>query len=527
VNDQTPPNAVPDSAATTAPIEPAEPADPDRRWQSQILGFAYPVLLVFVVILSSVLTRGVSPYAATRTLVVGLAFIVVVFVVGWAFTRDMHRAGVVALLALIAVLSRAGGSLAPMLVGLAALVAFLLDRLPRRRITWAQFSRGLSTFCTVLIVVVGVQAWQNGRLGDMFADLSQGGPLVADTSPLVSPDLPDVFVIVLDGHPRADTAKSQFGLDETPFLSGLEQRGFDVSTNSHSNYDETALTFASMLNMAYLDQIPATAGVRAGDPVTTGAFRQAISRNAVFDLARAHGYQTVATGSGWEQVAVRSADVYLDSGELNSFEAAMLSFSFFGELEDAVAPSFVGDQMRARVDHELQSVEVIARTPAPKPRLVFVHVPAPHPPLVFGADGQAVPVSLDSTFGFKFVGSGDDPALVAEFRDQTAYINERVTQSVDAILAAARRPTVIVLLSDHGARMDPVGTTVHLPEAVDNFFAARTPGHPDLFGNDPTPVNLFPYLFNAYLGTNLPIRPNHSFTSPWDEPLKLTEIQPQ
>jgi hypothetical protein len=505
----------------------APPSDPDRRWQSQILGFAYPVLFVFMWILNGELTRDISPYAITRTMALGLAFIVLVVLMAWFFLRDMHRAGVAATLVLMATVSRSGGLPALALIAMGAVAAILLDRMPARRIAWSRFSVALSTFSIVLIVLIAFQAVQNGYLADEVSDLSQGGPLVADDSPLVSPDLPDIYVVVLDGHPRADTARSQFGLDETAFLSGLEQRGFEVPTDSHSNYFETPLTFASMLNMAYVDQIPSLARIQTGDPVTVGLFREAISRNAVFDVAREHGYQTVATGSGWETVAVRSADVYLDGGQLNYFEATMLRPTYFGSLIDTFAPSFFGDQMRARVDGELNSIEAIATTPSPKPRLVFVHVTAPHPPLVFGAEGRALPLPLDSTYWFDFPGSGDDPALVAAFRDQTAYIDMRVTRSVDAILSAARRPTVVVLMSDHGARMDPAGTKIHLPEALDNFLAVRTPGHARLFGDSPTPVNLFPYLFNAYMGSNLPIQPNRYFTAPWDAPLQLTEIQPQ
>jgi hypothetical protein len=515
---------VPDVTAATAALQ---PVDPDRRWRSQILGLAYPLEFAFIWILAGALVRGISPFAALRTVLFALGCLILVGLLLWLVLRDMHRAGVALLLVLLTALAWPGGPTVVGLVGLAAVIVILLDRLPGRRLTWAQFSRALSTFGTVMIAVVVIQAGFNGQLAVAAADLRQGGPLVADDAPLVSPSLPDIYVIVLDGHPRADTAASLLGLDESGFVSGLKQRGFDVPTANHSNYAETPLTFASMLNMAYLDQIPSIAGIKNGDPMGTGEFRDVINRNAVFALARDHGYQIVATGSGWEQVAIRSADVYLDSGEMNNFEATELRLTVFGSLIEAVDPGFAGDQMRSRVENEFKAVETVARTPSSRPRLVFTHVTAPHPPLIYGADGQAVPLTLADAYSFHFERGADDPVLLAEYRDQTAYIDKRVTQSVDAILASARRPTVVVLLSDHGTRMNHATSPMLSPEAVDNFFAALTPGHGDLFGNNPTPINLFAHLFNAYLGTSLPIRADRSFISPPNEPLQLTEIQPQ
>jgi hypothetical protein len=36
-------------------------------------------------------------------------------------------------------------------------------------------------------------------------------------------------------------------------------------------------------------------------------------------------------------------------------------------------------------------------------------------------------------------------------------------------------------------------------EMLRNLFAAYTPGRPALFGEDPTPISIFPKLLNAYL----------------------------
>jgi hypothetical protein len=499
-------------------------SDPERRLRSQILGLVYPLELLLVFVLSSAFACGISPYAVFRTIALTVAGFLIIGLLLRLLLRDMHRAGIALLLVFLALASWPLGLQGGIVVIPAVVIAVLLDRLPRRRITWGQFSEAGSKFGAILLTLVLIQAGMSGQLGTAFADLSQGGGLAADNGPLVSPEQPDIYVIVIDGHARSDIMASQFGLDESGFLADLETRGFDVSADSHSNYPETALTFASMLNMAYLDQIPAIANVKSGDPASTGQYREVISRNAVFKLAHEKGYQTLATGSGFDQVSIRSGDVYLDGGQMNIFEATLARMTVVGDLIDTFAPSFAGDQMRGWVDSQLNEIAAIARTPWPRPRLVFGHVTAPHPPLVFGRDGEPLPLQFGVAYRFPFVGSADDPAEIARYRDQAAYVDSRTIQVVDSILANARRPAVIVLLSDHGSRMDHAGATSHSPEATCNFFAALTPGHPELFGQSPTPINLYPQLFNTYLGLNLTIRPDLRFNSTWEAPLDLHEL---
>ena len=138
----------------------------------------------------------------------------------------------------------------------------------------------------------------------------------------------------------------------------------------------------------------------------------------------------------------------------------------------------------------------------------------------------ALPLALpfNMAYQYAFVGSADNPAEIAKYRDQAAYVDKRTIAAVDGILKSARRPTVIVLLSDHGSRMEHAGATSHSPETNCNFFAARTPGQTDLFGASPTPVNVFPTIFDTYLATNLQIQPDRRYTSTWDAPLDLHEL---
>jgi hypothetical protein len=94
------------------------------------------------------------------------------------------------------------------------------------------------------------------------------------------------------------------------------------------------------------------------------------------------------------------------------------------------------------------------------------------------------------------------------------HFNELILETVDAILASEESPPVIVLFSDHGSGADfDFNDQGHsdVDERAANFFAALTPTYPDLFEEEVTPVNLFPELFNAYLGTDFPLAADETF----------------
>jgi len=85
---------------------------------------------------------------------------------------------------------------------------------------------------------------------------------------------------------------------------------------------------------------------------------------------------------------------------------------------------------------------------------------------------------------------------------------------VDGILAGASSSAVVIVFSDHGpeTRLNWFAPEPEpIRERIANLFAARTPGHPGLFPDDITLVNVLPDLFRPYFGVDLGQQPNTSF----------------
>ncbi len=513
-----------DSAGTTGAAAPAAASrGRGAALRAALPGLLYPLEIPVVYIVVLAFAVGVSPYVVFRSLVVAVVGVVLVMLAFTAIFRSVHRAAFAMLLVFVQIVC--GTVIAVLALTELLLVSILLRRHSNRRVSLASVSSKLSTVTTVLLAIVLIQGWMTGALGNAIADLNQGGGLETAAVASADPADPDIYVIILDGYARADTLLNSFGFDDGPFLNQLKSRGFEVATDSHSNYPMTAQTLVTMLNMAYEEEIPAIADLHTGDPAGNGEFREAINHNEVFGLMKGRGYQIVATGSGWEQGAIRQTDVYLDGGQVNTFEARLLSGTSLGKLIQWIAPDWAADQARSRTDRTFAELRQIASAPSSAPRLVISHVFAPHPPLVYGPNGEHLQIDASAIYTFDWTHARANEAARNAYAGQVAYVNQQVLPVVDAIIAAASRPAVVVLMSDHGSRMDgEVGSLQLSPEANNNFFATLTPGHQGLFGESPTPVNVFPQILNAYLGTDLPIRPDLTFTSLWGNPLNVTPL---
>jgi hypothetical protein len=365
--------------------------------------------------------------------------------------------------------------------------------LRRRRwhegVPWDRVNRAL---LTVAAVALGIGLLQTVMVGAWAPDL----PLTSRKGTAPS-DAPDMYVILLDGYARADTL-ARFGMDNQPFLSALQSRGFDVAHESHSNYTATWPTLASMFD---LRPISAMQGLPSGSG-PNGDQERALGRIArhgrALELLRSHGYEIVATPSAFAELTLSTADRLPASGHASGFEYALLRRTPLARLQPVV--DWAMSDHRDRIDDQLRAgVEVASERDRP-PVFMWIHLMAPHSPLVFGNPPQ--PCFPSCTF---YEPKAEEWGLTpkrfeAAFAAQTADLNDRILAAVDEITANSARPPAIVLMSDHGVRH------VNGPEEYfASFFAARTPGHNAVFPQDNAASGTLALLLNAYLDANVPV----------------------
>lgn len=338
---------------------------------------------------------------------------------------------------------------------------------------------------------------------------------------------PSIYLILLDGYPRADTLEGEFGFRSDRFFGELSSRGFDVSPQSRSNYNTTLLTLSSTLHMRYVESIDGLRGAGSAPQSQARALTAAINNAPVPDMLRAAGYEIIAVPSWYGEAALTGADEVHTSGRMTLFEEQLLRLSTLGNLVLRVNPDIVAAEQRQSVQHAFAKIAELATASADaEPRLVFAHVFSPHAPAIFNADGspRAAPPCYPMACSFNVTEAAGLGQSFGEYGQalvgQLEYLQGEILTLVDEIVAADPN-AVVVLFSDHGARYDRNDRA----EQFKTFFAARTPHHDELFPADVSPVNIFPTLFNAYFDAELPLQPYRAWWAEPATPLDMTRVE--
>ena len=354
----------------------------------------------------------------------------------------------------------------------------------RLRLPWPRIHEALTLFVGVLFLVQVVQ----------FATRSDPPPLVAADAwagqPLNDAARPNIYLILADAHGREDVLRDDYDYDDRALLDALEGQGFDVSSESRSNYGLTRFSIGSMLDRvlsrpAEGRDVDHDAGRHRAphDPRQPGvpaAPSSGLRGDGHLERVRAprtperrpvhrHGAaQRVRVGGRAEhrgdRPVVRAAARRQVRGRSAPARATRLA-------------ALLDDRRGSRSPSRGSS----SRTcPSPHWPYVFTETCEPAHPIEGPAEGIGR--------------GGGDPETVAAVAAQTKCIDTMLAKTTAEIVA--RDPNAVVIaFSDHGPDehldwWDP--DSAGIAERSSNLFAARTPGHEALFPDDVTLVNVLP-----------------------------------
>jgi hypothetical protein len=336
---------------------------------------------------------------------------------------------------------------------------------------------------------------------------------------------PDIYYLVFDRYAGSPTLESLYEYHNEPFLAALEERGFGVARDAWANYGGTALSLVSSLSMDHLDGA-GLRGADSGGPATYGPIHAALRGHlAVPETLKGVGYEYVQIGNWWEPGTSNvDADDVLVYRHESEFATALLETTALTLVAGLGPPTGdpevlqIGSANRAHTLFEFAEVEAAADRAGPT--LVFAHFLVPHPPYVFNADGSAPSASQ---------------ALARTTREaylaQLAWTNARILDLVDRLLDGPGARPVVILQADEGpyppryeANQDGFRWLEASADEVQEKFGILNALY--LPGLDPSglgglgfeerssPVNTFRFVFNAYFGTDLPLRADQTFLSP-------------
>lgn len=461
----------------------------------------YPVLFLFAWMISVFTDSTASWHILARPLIVGAIVVVVVQLAVSGATRNRHLSAAFVVLVGLNLLGMAQIALAIVLILSVVIALYAARRRDLAALPWRATTRLMNTISLITLTLAIANSVQTGALTPLGGQSS--GP-----RGVAAPSLPDIYLVLLDAYPRSDTLAHDFSYDNEPFLDQMRSLGFDVATDSHSNYNTTVLTVPSMFNMAQVTDLP---GVTSSDSLRSEyrALSRAIDHARALDAIRAAGYETVSIPSGFSSVAVYSADRVIDGGQLTDFEYSVLQQGALPHIwPDVVGPWLIG-QHRDRVMTTFDTLGELAAERTDHPRFVFAHVLSPHAPIAFGPKGEPRDgwPCFPEVCGIYDGGQrfGDD--ALEPIRDQVVFLNTVIARTAEQIQTNSQRAPVIVFFSDHGSRYDYADPD----ETLRSFLIASTPAHPNLFPDDTTPVNIIPRILNAYAGSGIPLASEESF----------------
>jgi hypothetical protein len=384
---------------------------------------------------------------------------------------------------------------------------------------WGNRLAGVNTVLTAIALVmlatpawkVAAYEWRNGEARQAYdADRA-----AADLPPPVATAgrPPDIYHFIFDRYGSEELLARHYDIDE-PIGAFLEERGFYVARESHSNYLKTGPSLAATFAMDYLTFL-------AEDPRVEGAnwhpLFEMLDDHRVGRFLRARGYEHHQFGSWWVGTFHSSAaDVNRPHGfsEFNMiYLRRTILLPIFHLLPDRPLTMRL-DWDNAQCQRVPPQVEEIRRTgERDRPVYVFAHILVPHGPYVFAPDGRCLNRSESQD-------RGEERGYV----DQIAYADLIIKDIVAALQGDGRTPPVIIIQADEGPFPER-DTSVPWQKAPAEELRVKTgilnaiyfpDGDYGALRQDMTPVNTYRYVFNKVFDTDFPELPDRIYAFPTD-----------
>lgn len=338
-----------------------------------------------------------------------------------------------------------------------------------------------------------------------------------------SPDLPDIYYIIPDAYARQDVLQNVCGFDNSQFIDFLRSRGFYVADKSCSNYPYTMLSIPSSMNMRYVEEEVErqnAPGKKARNSFIKD-FQPMMLNPLVAQILQSKGYRYFHFRTNtWVTKGSECAD------EVVGYYPAWLE-NEFTQVVLRTTPLRLSEPKLAHVHlNTLSQIEKISKLRGPK--FVFAHMICPHRPFVFNRDGSIRENEPQNLVANEAVFD----AFREGFVDQTIFLNKRLEEVIDNILANSRTTPIIIIQSDHGPdslaasdhKNPPVDWNLYTRERLPILNAYLVPEkmkgklYPTI-----SPVNSFRMLFTECFGEKFELLPERHYIGWYNDRFKLRD----
>ena len=325
--------------------------------------------------------------------------------------------------------------------------------------------------------------------------------------PFQKGESPDIYYLIFDRYESAENLMRFQGFDNSAFIDDLRKKGFFVADKSFANYQCTAQSLSSSLNMRYHDSLTGitTKGVTDWKPIYAMLKDHVVGR-----FLKNHGYTFIQAGSSSDPTSFNEfANVNIIRFHNSEFSLFLIRNTMFYPIYCNLPKSLKFgnfDESLNKFKSVTYSIDKISEVPyIETPTFVFAHFLVPHPPYIFDENGDFLSVPHSKTKNEHYI-------------DQVNSINPLIIDLVDKLIKRSDTAPVILIQSDEGTYADGFqGDYAKATNAdlVRKFGILNAYYLPDFdmenFYHTMSPVNSFRIVFNHYFGTKYKLLADKSF----------------
>ena len=321
--------------------------------------------------------------------------------------------------------------------------------------------------------------------------------------------------------PRNDLLNSIYDFDNKDFLNKIKSEGFLVADNSYSNYQRTAHSLTSSMNLAYLPD-----NIKKPKRDWMPLYGK-LQDSEVVRIFKKLDYNIHFMGSWWEVTRNNSvADVNFNFRAWPELLRVLFEKSIIGQValtteNSQLDPRQIQCQRAKKKFAELQNLPT--RSNPSEPKFVFAHFLVPHPPYVLDWNGNCLSVA-----------EAQSRTREQNYSEQIMYANSQLLQFIEAVKSVDGLKPIVVIQADEGPwpkefirdEIKHLGrdvtsvdwsevTAEQLKEKMAILNAIYFPDKPNVsFGGNSSPVNTFRLILNEYFGANLPLLEDKAYIYP-------------
>jgi hypothetical protein len=335
---------------------------------------------------------------------------------------------------------------------------------------------------------------------------------------------PDIYYIILDAYANNETLKELYKYDNKDFINYLKNKGFYIADKSASNFAVTHISLSSSLNMEYVNYLEDEVKNKDENYNPTKIL---IENNKVSQYLKSIGYEYINFRSYWGGSSYNKyADYNFQGGRFGELFMVLFNTTILraSVLYPPIYKIVLGDY-RYTTLYDFEKLSEMPDFNTGNPKFIFVHFLIPHPPFIFGPNGENVE---NVELKMKPVAGWNDEQKKM-YLNQIIFVNNKMKEVIDKILAKSKDKPIIILQADHGpwsTALEDRANNLLYKERTKIFNAYYLPngGEKKLY-NYITPVNTFRLILSYYFNANFPLLKDKIYFSDSTIPGKKTPYQ--